>query len=105
MGDPKESFPLKTLPVGKLPADLLGSFLHKIPRKDPKVVVGPGIGEDVAVVRIGDKLLVAKTDPVTLAAELIGWYVVNINANDIATAGVQPRWFMATVLLPEKSTP
>ncbi len=92
------------MPVGKLPGDLLSSFLHKVPCKDAQVVVGPGIGEDVAVVRIGGKLLIAKTDPVTLAAELIGWYVVNINANDIATAGVQPRWFMATVLLPEKST-
>jgi len=94
---------LKTLPVGKLPGTLLGEFLSKV-RKDDSVVRGPAIGEDVAVVRMGKKLLVAKTDPVTLATDHIGWYTVNVNANDIATLGVRPRWFLASVLLPEKST-
>jgi len=94
---------LKTLPVGKLPGALLGEFLSRV-RQDDSVVLGPAIGEDVAVVRMGKKLLVAKTDPVTLATDHIGWYAVNVNANDIATLGVRPRWFLASVLLPEKST-
>ncbi len=94
----------KRLPVGKLPADLLGRLLGKIELSDKSIVIGPGIGRDVAVMRSGKKLLVAKTDPVTLAADLIGWYAVNVNANDIATMGVRPRWFLATVLLPEKCT-
>jgi len=47
---------------------------------------------------------VAKTDPVTFATDLLGWYAVHVNANDIATMGVQPRWFLATILLPEHST-
>lgn len=67
------------------------------------MILGPSIGEDAAVIRLGDKLLVAKTDPVTLAADLVGWYAVHVNANDIATMGVRPRWFMATILLPEQS--
>jgi len=67
------------------------------------VVLGPSIGEDAAVIRLGNKLLVAKTDPVTFATDLVGWYAVHVNANDIATMGVKPRWFMATILLPEKS--
>jgi hydrogenase maturation factor len=94
---------LKTLPVGKLPGALLGEFLSRI-RQDDSVVLGPAIGEDVALIRMGKKLLVAKTDPVTLATDHIGWYAVNVNANDIATLGVRPRWFLASVLLPEKST-
>ena len=94
---------MKTLPVGKLPGALLGEFLSRV-RQDDSVVLGPAIGEDVAVVRMGKKLLVAKTDPVTLATDHIGWYAVNVNANDIATLGVRPRWFLASVLLPEKST-
>ncbi len=94
---------MKTLPVGKLPCALLGEFLSRV-RQDDSVVLGPAIGEDVAVVRMGKKLLVAKTDPVTLATDHIGWYAVNVNANDIATLGVRPRWFLASVLLPEKST-
>ncbi len=94
---------MKTLPVGKLPCALLGEFLSRV-RQDDSVVLGPAIGEDVALIRMGKKLLVAKTDPVTLATDHIGWYAVNVNANDIATLGVRPRWFLASVLLPEKST-
>jgi len=55
---------------------------------------------------MGDRYLVAKTDPITFATEKIGWYAVNVNANDIACAGARPRWFLATLLLPvEKTTP
>lgn len=67
------------------------------------MVIGPSVGEDAAVIRLKNKLLVAKTDPVTFATDLIGWYAVHVNANDIATMGVKPRWFMATILLPEES--
>ena len=42
----------------------------------------------------------AKTDPITFATDEIGWYAVNVNANDIAMRGATPRWFLATVLLP-----
>jgi hydrogenase maturation factor len=64
------------------------------------VVLGPGIGRDAAVIDLGDRLLVAKTDPVTFAGDRIGWYAVNVNANDIACMGARPAWFLATALLP-----
>jgi len=44
---------------------------------------------------------VAKTDPITYATDEIGWYAVHVNANDIACCGATPRWYLATVLLPE----
>jgi hydrogenase maturation factor len=68
------------------------------------VVIGPRYGEDAAVIDIGEKYLVAKTDPITFAEERIGWYAVNINANDIASLGATPRWFLATLLLPAGRT-
>ena len=90
-------------PVGKLPAKVLQALLAACPvPKSSGVVVGPRFGEDAAVIDIGAKYLVAKTDPITFTAERIGWYAVNINANDIATLGACPRWFLATLLLPEK---
>ncbi|MCH8863908.1 MAG: AIR synthase family protein [Chloroflexi bacterium] len=96
---------MKTLPTGKLPNKLLQKFLNKIKIKDDRVILGPSVGEDVAVIKFGgSKLLMVKTDPVTFATDLIGWYAVNVNANDIATMGVRPRWFLATILLPEGST-
>jgi hydrogenase expression/formation protein HypE len=91
------------LRTGKLPPELLKRILRNRGAKDPRVVIGPGIGEDAAVVRLGKTLLVLKTDPVTYAADLIGWYAVNINANDVVTRGALPAWFQATILLPQES--
>ena len=94
----------RILPVGKLNLDLLRDLLARCPCSDPRVLVGPGIGEDVAVVELEDRCLVLKTDPITFATDQIGWYAVHVNANDIATSGASPRWFLATLLLPEKLT-
>jgi hydrogenase expression/formation protein HypE len=91
----------RRLKGGKFPLDILERCLAKIPRHDSRVVLWPEIGEDAAAIDFGDTLLVAKTDPITFAEDLIGWYAVHVNANDIATCGATPRWFMATILLPE----
>ncbi len=91
-------------PAGKLPPEILEGLLRKLPNRDPRVVVGPRVGEDAAVIDMGDRYLVAKTDPITFAADRIGWYLVHINANDIACMGAQPKWLLVTCLLPEKET-
>ncbi len=93
------AMPPEPLPLGKLPANLLAAFLARLPQ-DPRVVVGPRVGEDATVIDMGDRYLVAKTDPITFATDAIGWYAVQVNANDLATTGATPRWFLATVLLP-----
>ncbi|MGD9494725.1 MAG: AIR synthase family protein [Armatimonadota bacterium] len=93
----------RPLPVGKLDADLLGELLGELHSDDPAVVVGPGIGRDVTVLAWeGEgKYLIAKTDPITFATDEIGHYAVSVNANDVATSGGVPRWFLATLLLPD----
>jgi hydrogenase maturation factor len=90
---------------GKLPPDILAAILSRNPVSDPRVILGPRVGEDAAVLDMGaDTYLIAKTDPITLASDEIGWYAVNVNANDIAVTGGVPAWFMATLLLPENGT-
>ena len=74
------------------------------PVADPRVLIGPRPGEDAAVIDFGDRLLIAKSDPITFATDAIGYYAVNVNANDIASMGGTPRWFLATLLLPEQGT-
>lgn len=92
-------------PVGKLPPRELQALLASCPvPKSSRVVLGPRYGEDAAVIDLGSQYLVAKTDPITFTAQRIGWYAVNINANDVATLGARPRWFLATLLLPESQT-
>jgi hydrogenase expression/formation protein HypE len=90
--------------VGKLPMDLLQFLLERYQGHDERLVVGPQIGEDAAVLDMGERYLVAKSDPITFATEEIGWYVVHVNANDIASMGATPRWLLLTLLLPEKRT-
>ena len=91
--------------AGKLPLELLSQLLDKVNISDPRVVLGARPGEDAALIDFGDQYLVAKTDPVTFATDLIGWYMVQVNANDLAVMGATPRWLMATLLLPEGTTP
>ena len=100
----QDKFMPDLLPLGKLPPDLLAHLLGKYPIDDPRVVIGPRPGEDAAVIDVGQSYLVAKTDPITFATDEIGWYAVNVNANDIATTGGMPAWFMATLLLPSDDT-
>ncbi len=92
------------LPVGKLRATMLQALFDRHPVKDPRVVVGPRVGEDAAVIDIGDRYLVATADPITFATTDIAWYALQVNANDVAVRGAKPRWFLATVLLPEGRT-
>jgi len=86
---------------GKLPPDVLARLLASNRIDDDRVVIRPAVGRDVCAIRMGDTFLVAKSDPVTFATDRIGWYVVHVNANDIATVGATPKWFLVTVLLPE----
>jgi len=94
-------------PVGKLPLGFLQTLLQKyanVSGEKHSVKVGAGLGRDAAVIDLGDRLLIAKTDPITFVAEDIGYYALNINANDVACMGGEPKWFLATLLLPEKTT-
>ena len=91
----------ETFPVGKLPVEKLKRLLQQYAPSDPRLIAAGAIGQDAAVIDMGDRYLVAKTDPITFATGQIGWYAVNVNANDIACTGATPRWFLATILLPE----
>lgn len=93
-----------TLKAGKLPWGLLDDLLSGIEIRDPRVVLGPKMGEDAALIDFDDRYLVTKTDPITFATDLIGWYLVQVNANDLAVMGATPKWMMVTLLLPEGIT-
>jgi hydrogenase maturation factor len=95
---------MSRLPVGKLRADALRAIFDKHPPRDPRVIVGPRVGEDAAVIDLGDRYLVATSDPITFATDDVAWYALQVNANDIAVRGARPRWFLATLLLPPDTT-
>lgn len=96
---------MHSYPLGKLPAaDLLRLLAEYAPRRDARVILGPGLGHDAAVIAFGERYLVTKSDPITFATDAIGWYAAHVNANDIACLGAMPRWFVVTLLLPEGRT-
>ena len=85
--------PKTVLPVGKLPPEHLRSLLRHLPKHDPRLLVGPQIGEDAAVIDAGDRYLVVATDPITFAvpAVMIGEVRPSSEGITIATNGaVEP---------------
>jgi hydrogenase expression/formation protein HypE len=92
------------LPVGKLNMGFLSSLIERYTWSDERIVVGAKVGEDAAVIDMGGHYLLAKTDPITFVSEDTGYYAVIINANDIACMGGLPKWFLATLLMPERKT-
>jgi thiamin-phosphate kinase len=91
-----------SLLAGKLDPELLKKMVFGcLGSPDPRVIVGPRIGEDAAVIDFKDRVLVVHSDPITGAIENIGWLAVNVCANDIATRGVRPLWVLVVMLLPQ----
>lgn len=89
-------------PTGKVPPDSLRRLvLSRLGVPCSRLLQGPSVGEDAAVLDMGEKVLVAATDPITGAVGDVGWLVVHVNANDVASCGARPLWFLCVTLLPE----
>lgn len=89
------------LQEGKVPKSILENIIFRnLGIHRPEVAVGPAAGIDAAVIDADNKSWVLTTDPITGARKHVGWLAVNINANDIATFGVRPAYFLCTILLP-----
>jgi hydrogenase maturation factor len=91
-----------TLQPGKIPIDILKEVVFKnLGATRPDVTLGPTTGVDCAVLDAGAKSVVVSMDPITGAVERIGWLAVNVNANDVATFGVEPAFLFSCFMLPE----
>ncbi|MEM4446740.1 MAG: AIR synthase family protein [Candidatus Jordarchaeales archaeon] len=92
---------MNVLPIGKVPIDVLERVVFRYRGAESKrVVLGPAVGEDAAVIDAGDRVMVISSDPITGASMDVGWYAVHVNANDIAVRGATPLFLTLTVLLP-----
>ncbi len=92
------------LSLGKIPVKLLEEVVFKnLGVKRGEIILGPAAGFDGAVIELGDKTLIVSMDPITGATERIGWLAVNVNANDVATFGVEPAFLFSCILLPENA--
>lgn len=89
--------------IGKVPENVLKrSVFKQIHTKRPEVVLGAGVGEDCAAIKLAaDETLVMSTDPITGAVKDIGTLAIQVTVNDLASAGAEPVGVLLTVLLPE----
>lgn len=89
--------------VGKIPESVLKrSVFKQIHTKRSEVLMGAGVGEDCAAVKLSeDEMFVISTDPITGTATDIGNLAIHITLNDLASAGAEPVGVMLTILLPE----
>lgn len=90
--------------MSKFSLETLNQFVHPyIHCPDPDVILGPVFGEDVALTKIQDGILVSHLDPIIGAVKNIGWLAVHVACNDIATSGAPPRWILPLVIVPHKT--
>jgi len=89
--------------VGKVSeAVLKRSVLKQVKNKRKEVLLGAGVGEDCAIVKLEPgEVLAFSTDPITGTVKDIGNLAIHITANDLATTGAEPIGVMLTILLPE----
>ncbi|MCK5628316.1 AIR synthase family protein [Candidatus Bathyarchaeota archaeon] len=93
------------LPPGKIPVDILKRVVFEnLGVENQGVVLGPTAGIDGAIIDLGNKSMIVSMDPITGAVERSGWLAVNINANDVATFGVEPAFFFSCLMLAKDST-
>ncbi len=92
---------------GKLAPDILESAVLAFGgAKRKEVLVGPGVGEDAAVIEwpVG-KYLVVASDPIVGAEKGAGRLLVTVNSNDIASKGADPAFLISTLIFPAGTTP
>ena len=88
--------------IGKVPENVLErSVFKQLHTKRTEVVLGAGIGEDCAAVKLSeDEIFILSTDPITGTAKDIGKLAIQITVNDLASSGAEPVGVLLTILLP-----
>ncbi|WP_135825572.1 AIR synthase family protein [Halorussus ruber] len=88
--------------IGKLDPEDLARVLARTGADDDAVEMGPAYGEDAAAMRLPDgSVLVANSDPLSLAEERLGTLAVHVACNDVAACGADPRWLTNVMFLPD----
>ena len=91
--------------IGKVPENVLErSVFKQLHTKRKEVILGAGIGEDCAAVKLAeDEIFILSTDPITGTAKDIGKLAIQITVNDLASSGAEPVGVLLTILLPENA--
>ena len=91
--------------IGKVNDDFFKkAVLPSVGAPAPQVVVGPRMGVDAAILKVGDMYMAVAEDPVfpgpAMSPEVFGWITVHIGASDVAVMGIEPRFMTYSLLMP-----
>jgi hydrogenase maturation factor len=94
--------------IGKVSDEIFTRvILPNLGAKDPRVLLGPKMGCDAAVIDLGPQKMVIAEDPIFpvpgLPLSAFGWFTVHIGASDVAVMGVRPRHMTYTLLAPPET--
>ena len=91
--------------IGKLTnEELKAHVLDRLSSPKSRVIEGPGVGADCAVLDLDGDVCVLSSDPITGTDRDIGVIALNVACNDIAAAGATPVGVMVTLLIPQSAT-
>lgn len=80
------------------------SILPFIGAESSQVVVGPTMGVDAAILKMGEQYLAIAEDPIfpspASTPEDFGWFTVHIGASDVAVLGIKPQFMTYSLLIP-----
>lgn len=80
-------------------------IFKKLGKENPKVLLGPKLGGDFAVVELNERqVLIVTCDPLSIIPQLglkeSAWITVHLLASDLATSGVAPQFAVLDYNLP-----
>lgn len=79
-------------------------ILKQTGKQRQEVVVGPKMGVDAAILKIGDSFMAVAEDPIfpgpTTSPKDFAWILLHIGASDVAVTGIDPQFMTYTLLLP-----
>lgn len=95
--------------IGKVNDDYFKkAILPQTGALNPEVLVGPSMGVDAAILKIGDQFMAIAEDPIfpgpTTSPEDFGWITVHIGASDVAVTGIKPRFMTYSLLIPPETS-
>lgn len=91
--------------LGKISPEFFNEVIYpKLGAFSDSIIVKPQHGVDFGVIDLGDKVIVASTDPFFIAPALgwerAAWFAVHILASDVAVSGIKPNYLTIDLNLP-----
>ncbi|MCK4644332.1 AIR synthase family protein [bacterium] len=100
---------MSELPLGKISPEIFKEIIYpRLGARSSNVIIGPQNGVDIAITKVGNKVMATTTDPVFIVKEYgfkkAAWFAVHILVSDIVTSGLKPAYLSIDLNLPVEIT-